>query len=100
MRTAFSELPYLFPLVTLIIVYIAASLFVPNFATMRTSGIVTSATITGIVTIGITLLMITGEFDLSIGSIFAAGGYIFGTMVVGGYSPSLLLALPSSFQRC
>jgi simple sugar transport system permease protein len=47
-----------------------------------------------VVTIGVTLLMISGEFDLSVGSMMAIGGYLFGQQAAKG-TPllGLLLAL-------
>jgi simple sugar transport system permease protein len=83
-------------LVTLIVVLILFSLFVPQFLTLRTvSGIVNAATLTGTVTIGVTLLMISGEFDLSVGALVAAGGYLFALSTKDGGSPlvGVLLAL-------
>ena len=87
-------MPFLGPLLTLVAVYSLAMLFVPNFATMRTfTGILNASVDVGIVTIGITLLMITGEYDLSVGALFAAGGYIFGFMIMNSYSPILAVLL-------
>lgn len=83
-------------MVTLIVVLILFSLFVPQFLTLRTvSGIVNAATLTGTVTIGVTLLMISGEFDLSVGALVAAGGYLFALSTKNGGSPlvGVLLAL-------
>lgn len=83
-------------MVTLIVVLILFSLFVPQFLTLRTvSGIVNAATLTGTVTIGVTLLMISGEFDLSVGALVAAGGYLFALSTKDGGSPlvGVLLAL-------
>ena len=37
-------------------------------------------------TIGITLLMVSGEFDLSIGPMIAMSGFLFGTVSVGAES--------------
>ncbi len=80
----FANSPTSGPLVTLIIVFILFLLFVPNFATWRTiSGIVTAISISGFVTIGITMLMIAGEFDLSIAPMIAMAGYLYGTISVG-----------------
>ena len=94
LRVALVEMPFLGPLITLVMVYLAASLFVPNFASMRTfTGILNASVDTGIVAIGIALLMITGEFDLSVGAMFAAGGYIFGYMVINGYPPVFAVIL-------
>lgn len=80
----FSESPIAGPLATLILVLILFLIFVPNFATWRTiSGIITAVSISGFVTIGITILMISGEFDLSIAPMIAMSGYLYGTISTG-----------------
>ena len=83
-------------LATLIVVFILFSLFVPNFLTWRTvSGIVNASTLVGMVTIGVTLLMISGEFDLSVGALSAMGGFLYAFNTMDGGSPvvAVLLAL-------
>jgi len=95
-RRLFAESPIAGPLATLIIVFVLLSLFVPQFFTLRSvSGILNAATLTGVVTIGVTLLMISGEFDLSVGALVAAGGYLFAFSTRDGGSPlvGVLLAL-------
>ena len=83
----FENSPIAGPLITLIAIYILFLFIVPNFATWRTlSGIVTAVSISGIVTIGITLLMISGEFDLSLAPMIAMSGYLFGSISVGADS--------------
>jgi simple sugar transport system permease protein len=84
------------PLITLIVVFILFSLFVPHFLTLRSlSGIVSAATLTGTITVGITLLMIVGEFDLSVGPMMAMGAFLYGLNTVEGGNPlwALFLAL-------
>lgn len=72
------------PLATLILVFIIFLIFAPNFATWRTvSGIITALSISGFVCIGITILMISGEFDLSIAPMIAMSGYLYGTISTG-----------------
>ena len=72
------------PLLTLLVIFGLCLLFVPNFATLRTvSGIVSAVAISGFVTIGVTLLMISGEFDLSVGPMLAMSGYLFGSISTG-----------------
>lgn len=95
-RRLFAESPIAGPLATLIIVLVLLSLFVPHFFTLRSaSGILNAATLSGMVTIGVTLLMISGEFDLSVGALVAAGGYLFAFNTMNGGSPlvAVLLAL-------
>ncbi len=95
-RRRFSVSPIAGPLATFVVAFILFSLFVPHFFTLRTlSGIVNASVLTGIVTIGVTMLMISGEFDLSVGALMAMGGFIYGLVTVSGGSPviALLLAL-------
>ena len=83
----FENSPVAGPLITLIAIYILFLFITPNFATWRTlSGIVTAVSISGIVTIGITLLLISGEFDLSLAPMIAMAGYLFGSVSVGADS--------------
>jgi simple sugar transport system permease protein len=78
-RTYFGDSYIAGPLVTLIVIFVLFSLFVPNFFTLRSiSGILNAATLVGVVTIGVTMLMISGEFDLSVGPMLAMGGYMYG----------------------
>jgi simple sugar transport system permease protein len=83
-------------LATLVVVFILFSLFVPHFLTWRTvSGILNASTLVGMVTIGVTLLMISGEFDLSVGALSAMGGFLYAFNTMDGGSPvvAVLLAL-------
>ncbi|MBV7330726.1 ABC transporter permease [Chloroflexi bacterium TSY] len=84
LQRTFSEKAFAGPLLTLVAIFVLSLLLVPNFATLRTtSGIVSAIAISGFVTIGVTLLMIGGEFDLSVGPMLAMGGYIFGAISTG-----------------
>ena len=94
LRRAFVETTIAGPLATLIIIFIVLSVLVPNFLTLRSiSGIINAATLTGMVTIGVTLLMISGEFDLSVGSLVAIGGYLYAFNTMNGGSPVVALSL-------
>jgi simple sugar transport system permease protein len=91
----FLESPIAGPLITLGAVLVFLTVFVPNntFLTMRSiSGIVNAATLTGMITIGVTLLMICGEFDLSVGAIMAVGAFLYGGITMNGGSPVLAAA--------
>ncbi|MEW5960800.1 MAG: ABC transporter permease, partial [Chloroflexota bacterium] len=88
-----AESPMAAPLLTLIVGFVLFSLFVPNFASVRTiSGIVNAASINAIVVIGVTMLMISGEFDLSVGAIVAMGGFIFANITLTGGSVVVAVA--------
>jgi len=93
-RSLFTESTLTGPLVTLVVVFVLFSLFVPNFLSLRSvSGIVNAATLTGVIAIGITLLMISGEFDLSVGALVAVGGYLYAFNTMDGGSPVVAVAL-------
>src|SRR5574340_1380969 len=84
-RSIFSRSTVAAPLAVLIIIFILLSLFVPKFFSFRSvSGIINAATLTGALAIGIAFLMISGEFDLSVGSNLAISGYIYGSFCVSG----------------
>ncbi|PKO06472.1 MAG: hypothetical protein CVU41_07055 [Chloroflexi bacterium HGW-Chloroflexi-3] len=83
----FANSPVAGPLLTFVLVFITFLIYVPNFATWRTiSGIITAVSISGFVTMGITILMIAGEFDLSVAPMIAMSGYLFGTISTGADS--------------
>jgi simple sugar transport system permease protein len=83
----FANSPIAGPLLTFVLVFIIFLIFVPNFASWRTiSGIITAVSISGFVTMGITILMIAGEFDLSVAPMIAMSGYLFGTISTGADS--------------
>ena len=53
--------------------------------TLRTLvSILNGSVLTGIIVLAVVMLMINGEFDLSVGPILAFGGYLFGTLTIGG----------------
>jgi simple sugar transport system permease protein len=68
----------------------------PHFLTALSFGnILTFGSITGIVTIGVAMLMIAGEFDLSVGSNFAVASYVLALSLIAGWSVwiGILLAI-------
>lgn len=66
------------------------ALFAPGFATLESfTAILTVAAELGIVAVGVSFLMISGEFDISVGSVLLLSTYIFSSMVNAGLSPPL-----------
>lgn len=59
------------------------------------SGLLATNITRGIVAIGITFLMISGEFDLSVGSVFGVGALIFLLMMTEGLSLAALVGIPA-----
>lgn len=72
------KLPELGAVVTVLTLIVVFSLFEPGFFTLRNfTGIFTLVSELGIMAIGIAFLMIAGEFDLSVSSVYALSGFIF-----------------------
>jgi simple sugar transport system permease protein len=89
-----SASPIVPPFVTFIGAFILLAIFVPHFATAATlSGVIEAATINSIVVIGVSLLMIAGEFDLSVGATMALGGIIFAKGIMSGGNPVVYIVL-------
>lgn len=62
-------------------IFIVFSLLAPKFVTLRNlTGVFTIVSELGIITIGVAFLMIAGEFDLSVGSVYALCGFLFVTL--------------------
>ncbi len=86
--------PVVGPLITLVVIFLLFSVRIPGFFSLRTvSNIINATTLVGTVTIGITMLMISGEFDLSVGALVAVGGYLFAFNTIDGGSPLLAIVL-------
>ncbi|MGE4413211.1 MAG: ABC transporter permease [Candidatus Caldatribacteriota bacterium] len=92
----FRQHPECGALVGLIVVFIGFSFTATRFLTADSfAGIVTVASELGIVATGVTFLMISGEFDLSVGSVFGFSAMLFAIAAVNGIPLiiGLLLAL-------
>ena len=65
-----------------VIIFTIFSIFATNFLTLENFGNITNIVAEiGIIGIGITLLMISGEIDLSVGSVFGVTMIVFGSML-------------------
>ena len=85
-------------LLVIVVLFLFFSLFAPNFLSFYAlSNVLTFASIFGIVVVGMAVLMISGEFDLSVGSVLAVAAYVFLFALRAGIPPviALLLALVS-----
>lgn len=85
-----------FAAVNLLLLVALFGLLAPNFFTpLALSNILTFASMAGLVVVGVALLMIAGEFDLSVGSTLAVGGFAFAVLLNAGVPalPAFLLAL-------
>lgn len=62
-------------------IFMVFSLLAPKFVSLRNlTGIFTIVSELGIITIGVAFLMIAGEFDLSVSSVYALSGFLFVTL--------------------
>lgn len=81
-------------LAVLLTVVIAASFVYPTFATLDNArGVTVQASFLAVVALGMTMVVITGGIDLSVGSVFALGGVLAAWASQGGLLPALLVPL-------
>ena len=72
----------LLPFLTLIVLFVALTIASPNFFTSTNlSSVVRQTAVINIMALGMTMIMITGGIDLSVGAILAMGGVV-GTMAM------------------
>lgn len=98
-RVRLADFPEAVALISFIGVFLFFSVANENFLTpISIANILTFGSITGIVVIGVAMLMISGEFDLSVGSTFAVASYVFALTMNAGVPPlvAMLLALAVS----
>ncbi|MFF8842035.1 ABC transporter permease [Streptomyces sp. NPDC015127] len=81
-------------LAVLLLVVLIASFVYPTFATLDNArGVTVQASFLAIVALGMTLVIITGGIDLSVGSVFALGGVLAAWASQWGILPALLVPL-------
>jgi len=96
LRYSLANFPEVVALVSFLAVFVFFAVAADNFLTpFAMANILTFASITGIMAVGVAMLMISGEFDLSVGSTFAVASYVFALSMNAGVPPiwALLLAL-------
>ena len=75
-------------LVSFSLVFLFFSIRAENFLSLVSlTNILTIASIKGIFIVGVAMLMISGEFDLSVGSILAVATFVFALSLEGGIAP-------------
>ncbi len=98
-RHRLSYFPEAVAVISFALLFIFFLIAAPHFFTALSFGnILTFGSITGIVTVGVALLMISGEFDLSVGSNFAVASYVLALCLIAGWSVwiGIVLALIAS----
>ncbi len=94
LRQRLAESSEIVAFVTLWLVFLFFAFRAPNFLTLYAlSNVLTFASVFGIVVVGMAFLMISGEFDLSVGSNLAVAGYVFLLSLLAGVPPVLAMLL-------
>lgn len=93
-RYRLATIPEVVALVSFLIIFLFFSIATDTFLTpIAFANILTFGSITGIVVIGVAMLMISGEFDLSVGATFAVSSYVFALSLIAGVAPILAAIL-------
>lgn len=72
--------------ISFLLIFIYFAIYADNFLTLLSiTNILTIASIKGIFVLGVAMLMISGEFDLSVGSTLAVGAYVFAILMEHGF---------------
>jgi ribose transport system permease protein len=80
----------LLPFLTLIVLFVALAIASPHFLTSTNlSSVVRQTAVINIMALGMTLIIVTGGIDLSVGAILAMGGLL-GTMAMAAGQPILV----------
>ena len=84
-------------IVFFVFVIVSLFMFETFFTIENLTNILRSASIQGIVAIGITFVIICGEIDLSVGSVVALGGVVTAKMILNGVQSVYLIILVAIF---
>ena len=99
LRYRLADFPEAVVLISFGIVFLFFSFFADHFLTaVALTNILSFSSILGIMVVGVAMLMICGEFDLSVGANFAVASYVFAFALNGGIAPvpAMLLAIATS----
>ena len=95
-RYRLAEHPEFVTLISFVLLLLLFSLVAEHFLTpVALSNILSFASILGIIVVGVAMLMIAGEFDLSVGSTFAVASFVWALSMNAGLAPlpAMLLLL-------
>lgn len=85
-------------LVSLILLILYFALAADNFISgLAISNIISFAGVFGIIVVGVAMLMIGGEFDLSVGAVLAVASYVFALTLTAGVPPLLAMLISVAF---
>jgi simple sugar transport system permease protein len=93
-RVQLGKSPEAVTLVTFLVVFLFFAIWAPYFLTsLSLADIATFASIMGIIVVGVAMLMIAGEFDLSVGSNFAVASYVWAILMTAGVPPLVAMVI-------
>ncbi len=98
-RARLADFPEIVALISFLVLFLFFTSRADNFLSLVSlTNILTIASIKGIFVVGVAMLMISGEFDLSVGSTLAVAAYVFALTLESGTAPvvAMLLALAVS----
>jgi ribose transport system permease protein len=86
--------PVFYPLIGFIVVFVAMGLINDNFLSgSNLANLVRQSSIIAIIAVGMSLAILTGGIDLSVGPVMALSGTLMAGMMVAGLPPSLAIVL-------
>lgn len=87
---------YNFIVIFLVVVVVAASLS-SNFLTFgNIANLFQQAAVVGVVAVGMTFVILTGNIDLSVGSVVALSGMLVAALMAAGYDPTLAVVITAT----
>jgi simple sugar transport system permease protein len=93
-RVGLGRVPEAVALVSFLAVFIFFAIAAPYFlSSLSLADIATFGSIMGIVVVGVAMLMIAGEFDLSVGSNFAVASYVWAILMNAGVPPLVAMVI-------
>lgn len=88
LRYSLADSPEVVALLSFLVIFVIFAVTAEHFLSgLAISNIFTFSSIMGTIAIGFGLLMISGEFDLSVGSSFAVASYVFALTLNAGLAP-------------
>jgi simple sugar transport system permease protein len=94
LRYRLSYYPEIVAIISFVLIFIFFAYRAENFLSLLSlTNIVSLASIKGVLVVGVAILMISGEFDLSVGSILGVASYVFALAILAGAPPILALLL-------
>jgi len=99
LRVRLADFPEAVAFISFVGVFLFFSIANEHFLTpISISNILTFGSITGIVVVGVAMLMVSGEFDLSVGSTFAVASYVFALTMNAGVPPVVAMVMALLFS--